>query len=394
MRQTTTTLILIALGGAAHSAFVQLTATRIATSGGPTIVVAALDAPLNERRTATFRCDGNADEVEIQAAFERLRDKGGSLALSSGSFIIDRPIDVVGRVRFEGQGLGTIVKASNVFQGTALVVGDYAGQGTPLELFQLRDMTLDGSKFQGATTGGIQLNVTSGVGFLHGSPDAFLTLSNVLVSRCTGHGVHMLGSRNRAARIDSVRVWDVDGDGFRIESPDMNLTDCDAGSSGGAGLRIMSSNVIVSGCKAWYSDASGFVVEGVRGAYSGCSAQDNALHGFEIRAGMTTFASCHADSNSFLGGAMPDPHSGLYDGFHLAASHVIISASFAYDKNEGGRGRNQRFGTYVAPGRDRINVQVSGGNLGSHDNVAGGVGGDVAGPQTRIVSTGQTVLGW
>lgn len=383
-------LIAVVLMSQAFGGPQSLNADALPRSGGPTLSVAAADASPGERRAADLRCDGSSDDVQIQAALTRLRDGGGgSLALTSGTFLVDAPIRLVGRTTLLGQGRGTVVKAAPTFQGTALLIGSYTGAGAPLDLLAVTDLVLDGSKFQGVSCGGIRIDIASKTGFLHGSPDANTAIRHVLVNRCSGHGVHLLGTFNRAARITGVRAWDNGGDGFRIETPDGNLTDCDAGSSDGAGFRILSANNLLSGCKGWFSDDSGFVIDAVRCAFTNCSAQDNALHGFDLQSGIHTLTGCHADSNSFLGFGTPDAHAGLYDGFHIDGSSVIMSACLAYDKNEGGRGRNQRYGTFVAPGRSRLNLQVSNGNDGSHNNLVGGIGGFLSGQGNRIVATGQ-----
>ena len=390
LRLSTFVVAASVFGGSAAATPQSLDAAALPRSGGPTISVAAADASPSERRTADLRCDGTADHVEIQAAVERLRaGGGGSLSLTSGTFLIDAPLLMTGRSTFQGQGRGTVVKASPTFQGAALVAGTYTGAGAPLDLLTLTNFVLDGSKFQGVNCAGIRIEITSKLGFLHGSPDAHTAVRHVLVNRCSSHGLHLLGGFNRQARITGVRAWDNGGDGFRIESADGNVTDCDAGSSDGAGFRILAANTLLTACKGWYSDDSGFVVQTVRCTFANCSAQDNALHGFDIRSGIHTLTGCHADSNSYLGSGNPDAHAGLYDGFHIGASSITMSACLAYDKNEGGRGLNQRYGTFVESGKSRLNLQVSNGNGGTHDNLVGGIGGFLTGQGNRIVATGQ-----
>ena len=358
---------------------------------GATLSVAAPDATPAERVAAQLRCDGSADEIEIQLALDQLAGHGGSVHLTSGTFQVDVPIVLRGRVALGGTGSGTVVKATPAFtSGEGLLEGAYDGTGTPLELVTVSDLTLDGNKWQGASAGGIHLDIDSKVGFQFGSPDAHVRIRDVLVARASGHGVHIEGSFNRAARIARIRVWDVDGIGFLIASPDGNYTDCDTGSSGSHGFQVTSANNHFTACKAWYSNGDGFRIDSVRTTLSGCTAQDNEQHGFNIQAGMNTFTACHADSNSYLGtGAMPDPNQGLFDGFHVAAGNVSMSSCFAYDKNEGGRGRNQRYGTFVAGNFQRLNLQVSNGNSGSHDNFTDGIGGTLTGSGNRIVATGQ-----
>jgi len=359
--------------------------------GTATLFVAASDATPNEKAVADRVCDGNSDEIDINLALQTLAGAGGSIALSSGTFHLDAPARLTGNVHLLGQGRDTTLRASAAFQsGEGILDGAYHGMGAPLDLLTVSYLTIDGNRWGGASTSGVHVNITSKVGFRFGSPDACFQMHHVLVANVNGHGLHMQGGHNRAARIVDVRVWNVEGDGFRIDCPDGNYTDCDAGSSLGMGFRVTGANNHFTACKAWYSDEDGWDLSGVRNTLAGCTAQDNAKHGFAIRSGMQTLTACHADSNSYLGGgAMPDAHQGLYDGFHVAAGNVTLAACFAYDKNEGGRGRNQRYGTFVSGNQARLNMQVANGNSNSHDNFTGGIGGALTSASHHIIATGQ-----
>ena len=366
----------------------------LADSSGATLMVAAADATQREKQSADWTCDGSADEVQLQAALDSLDGSGGRLLLSSGTFQLDAAVALRGRVHLTGQGKASVLRATSAFQsGLGVLDGSYDGSGNPLDLTTISDVVVDGARYTGALAAGIHLRIDSKLGFQFGSPDAHLVIRDVLIAHTAGHGLHMEGSFNRAARVSRVRVWNVEGDGFRIESPDGHYTDCDTGSSAGYGFTLSSANNFLTGCKAWYADQSGFLVDAVRSTLTGCTAQDNQAHGFLIQAGMTTLTGCHADSNSYLGsGSLPDPNQGLFDGFHLDASNVTLSACFAYDKSETGHGRNQRYGTYVTAGKQRLNLQVANGSTpgsGSHNNFVGGIGGALTGSGTRIVATGQ-----
>lgn len=362
--------------------------------GGATLTVAAGDATPAERFHADYLCDGSADQVELQSALDALVGRGGSVELTSGTFLLDAAVRPRGSVHLYGWGKGTVLKASSAFtSGLGVIDGFYDGTGDPLDLVSVSNLVIDGNRFQGANTRGVHFDIRSKSGFLFGSPDAHLVLTDLFIARTSGHGVHIEGSFNRAARVTRIRVWDVDGDGFHVASPDGNYTDCDTGSSAGYGFRIESANNHFSACKAWYSDEDGWFVNGVRNTLASCSSQDNEKHGFRLSKGMVTLTGCHADSNSYLGGgANPDANQGLYDGFHIDANNITLAACFAYDKNEGGRGRNQRYGTYVNGAKQRLNLQVSNGNTpgtGSHNNFTGGLGGTLTGTGNAIVSTGQ-----
>ena len=50
------------------------------------VTVAASDSTARQRATATFACDGTADEVDIQAAIDALDSFGGELLLYPGTY--------------------------------------------------------------------------------------------------------------------------------------------------------------------------------------------------------------------------------------------------------------------------------------------------------------------
>src|SRR3990167_561208 len=82
-----------------------------AYDGGPNLIVAASNASGIAKATATYLCDGTADDVEINAAIAALPAGGGKVVLSEGTFTVTAAITPTANTSIEGQGqLATAVK--------------------------------------------------------------------------------------------------------------------------------------------------------------------------------------------------------------------------------------------------------------------------------------------
>ncbi len=68
---------------------------------GVALTVAASDAPASVRRTAHFRCDGTADDVEIQAAIDSLGSDGGHVICAAGNYELATTVIVPSNVTLE-----------------------------------------------------------------------------------------------------------------------------------------------------------------------------------------------------------------------------------------------------------------------------------------------------
>jgi hypothetical protein len=66
------------------------------------IYVAATDASAREKAVADYKCDGTADEVQINLAIEDVRAIGGTVVLSSGNFAIAASVDMTGETAESG----------------------------------------------------------------------------------------------------------------------------------------------------------------------------------------------------------------------------------------------------------------------------------------------------
>ena len=71
---------------------------------GSALVVAASDSTDLEKAQADYRCDGAADQAEIQSALNALGSAGGTVTLTGGTFHLSGNLNIPGNVILEGQG--------------------------------------------------------------------------------------------------------------------------------------------------------------------------------------------------------------------------------------------------------------------------------------------------
>src|SRR3972149_5009196 len=122
--------------GAGHPKFTQDDSDLLYMPlAGPTIFVAASDASAASIAAALpeYRCDGVADDVQIQAAIAALPAGGGKVVLSEGTFTIaTRPNVTVANTVIQGQGPSTIVKLADASAGDGVPGRGWDRKSTPL----------------------------------------------------------------------------------------------------------------------------------------------------------------------------------------------------------------------------------------------------------------------
>ncbi len=354
-------------------------------TGPDTLLVASADAHPRVREVAHYQCDGTDDDQTIAAAVAALASHGGTVRLSEGLFHCTGAVRLTTRIALVGQGRSTILRAHGTwpaFDGTT-VGGLIEPAAADTQKNHVAWLALDGNRYQGAEVKGIYYNITSNAGFDEG-PDAGHWFSDLYVFRTRHSAVHLAGGRMRATKLSGVRVYNPGAEGaepvahgFHIDCPDGFYTQCECGSASGAGFYIEGANNRFTNCKAWYSDLSGFIVRTWRNQFSACESQDNEQHGFHINSGPNSFVGCHADSNSWNSAAPAQ----LYDGFHIpAGKRIQLVGCAAYDKNEGNRGNQQRYGFYLGAGSEHCQI------LGTtRDNKVAAVGGAGAGHETHML---------
>lgn len=75
------------------------------------IVVAASDSLYPEQATPGYKCDGAADDVQINAAIAALPAVGGKVTLLEGNYYIASTITMADNVTLEGAGKGTVLRS-------------------------------------------------------------------------------------------------------------------------------------------------------------------------------------------------------------------------------------------------------------------------------------------
>lgn len=104
------------------------------------ITVAASDAS-NAARQPDYRCDGTADDVEIQAAIDLAAVTGGIVQLSDGTYTLAAEITMKSNVELCGVGASTILKMTGTLDDTSGIV-EAASAATQIDIC---DLTIDGN---------------------------------------------------------------------------------------------------------------------------------------------------------------------------------------------------------------------------------------------------------
>lgn len=154
-----------------------------------TLVVAASDAPQDQKDAADYVCDGTADQVEIQAAHDAFTT-GGKVVLTIGTFNISSSINIdndsftlegSGNVKPTGAtqiGMGTKLKAVSGLTSQVILAGSLSNR--PIFGCTLKSFTIDGG-YIGTATNGITYRSNQGLIF------------DVHVHDCTGWGIKVIG---------------------------------------------------------------------------------------------------------------------------------------------------------------------------------------------------------
>lgn len=147
------------------------------------VVVAASDTPDAKRRGAQYRCDGVADQVEVQAAIDSIPD-GGKVLLLEGTYNLTATVNLIADLILEGEGRATVVSKSG---------NSPAIQATNVAGVIVRDLLVDGPGTAQTSGHGVVLSgVTDGA------------VEGVEVTDCRD-GIRLTGSSARC-RVTRCRV--------------------------------------------------------------------------------------------------------------------------------------------------------------------------------------------
>jgi len=352
-------------------------------NGTAYVTVAASTEPTTVKNAADYVCDNTADQVQINAALASVGtesvsgnakgNNGGMVVLIGRQFTISGPVLLPSQTEL----VGAYGKS-----GTWLsCAGSYAPgeNGGMVELATLntqytviRDLGLDGNS---VNVCGVRHEMSTGQEY-----DGYHVAKNMYIWNVGRHGIYSLnqsGGRLRGNMYSQMRILNPGGYGVYSESPDSFYEMIDVGSAGtaiggknGHGFFCGHSNNRYVNCKAWFSDGDGFHITGGRdNQLTACESQDNERHGYYINSGRTTLSSCCADSNSHDGSG----GAGIGDGFYVSGGGTNIHGS-STDKNESGRGRQQRYGVNIVGSPPVIINVTTWGNATAPSNGSGATG--------------------
>ncbi len=81
-----------------------------------TALVAASDASVYMKALAWYQCDGEDDDVQIQAAIDAIPSSGGAVSLSEGTFTLGARVQIANDdIAIRGQGMSTIITIEDDF---------------------------------------------------------------------------------------------------------------------------------------------------------------------------------------------------------------------------------------------------------------------------------------
>lgn len=339
--------------------------------------IAALDAPRavqNAVRASGGVVSGGGDDSSF---VQSLAGSYGQVRLTEGTFRFGSTVLPPKWRHIQGSGPATYI--------TGLISLSGAFFRSTHDHNWYSDFTLSAGA-EAAGTHGIDTNVTDQVGFATGA-DACTLIERIVTRNIKGDSVIIQGFNNRDAKLSKLHLWNSVGRGLVLASPDGRATDVVVGTAGSHGIELtnQSANWHVQG-KSWYSDGDGVRVAGARHTLTNIEAQDNDLAGIRIIGNLIELSSWLADSNSNSGTTYRGVHSGLEIGLLPATAagtpgaasggyNISIMGGRAWDKNEGKRGVNQRYGVLVRGGvRNLVMVGVqTGQSTDTHGNLTGGI---------------------
>lgn len=189
---------------------------RPGSSSGPIVFVASAEAPDSVKAAADYVCDGNSDDVDIQAAIASLPVRGGMVLLSIGRFFLSATVTINGKFGIVLAGVswagGVNNNSTQASYGSCLMVDSNTSITGPLisidnssAFCSLRDLKVDidhtkqsGSNGHGISQAGygtlmdriwVEGALHSGFYFTAGANNAYANCRNLIASNNTDDGI-------------------------------------------------------------------------------------------------------------------------------------------------------------------------------------------------------------
>jgi hypothetical protein len=331
-----------------------------AASGNSAFLVAAYNAPIAVKNSASWVCDGVNDQVQIQEALDALPATGGKVELSAGTFNIAAPIRIEkDSTMFTGAGVGQRTGATQIGEGSKLnAVNGLTGQVIlvqrsvdavpPVYGVTLRDFLIDGRSV-GTNVDGIVFKSNRG------------HIDHVHVHYCTGNGIVVRGYASPGG-------WD---------TYDTHLVFCQVGDCSLAGvwfdhdgtddhlvsailynnqwnLRINAGSLQATACHFYNGDVNNvwFDSAGSRSKFTNCKIEGSGQHGVLLDSTLSgtsdvIFTSCNFKNSG-------DSADNTYDHFHISGPSgnghtrtTIVGNVFSYQASV--TANKPRYGVYLGP---------------------------------------------
>jgi hypothetical protein len=236
--------------------------------------------------------DGITDDTtSIQNA---LNSGAGSIFLPCGTYYVGQ-LSIPSRTEFYGQSACSVLKAKAALNAAVLVL-----QNGYTERVYVHDFTIDGNAsnqsstsahgiyFNNSDLSGAQTSANSTIG----SNDPRQRIEDVLVTNTAGDGIYVDG--RGATFISSVQVYKTGGYGIHLDAWDsyIQLADIGATAKSGLLLDLNAGSTRVSSVKSWYTGWNGSAFTGIDGdgvrvlsggvILTNIETQDNGANGLYI----------------------------------------------------------------------------------------------------------------
>jgi hypothetical protein len=212
-----------------------------------TLFVAASDSNYLDKKYADYICDGTDDDVQVQAALDRIDADiltSGSVLLSRGTFTVGSVVSINSdNLTMKGKGMGiTTIMAKNAFTTDQAILETGTGS---VGYVSLSDFTINGNK-AGQTT-----QNHDGLGLYGGGVSIRVTNVEVKYMNYVNNswaGIYVSPNSSTDVVIDSCRIIDCEGEGIEVDWGryskiiNNNISGC-----GAAGIYIYESSSLISG---------------------------------------------------------------------------------------------------------------------------------------------------
>jgi hypothetical protein len=298
---------------------------------------------------SAYLCDGDADEIEINAAITAVNAAGGGIVLlSPGTFTVDDSVTLLQNVELVGSGKNAtvITVANGVATGFSIVYGLSAGDcavknlgvdgnaggitgavahvGIDLDTClraRIEDVYVQDMKTTGATNGiGIRME---GVG---------QSLRRAFVYSCELHGV-LIDTGGTNSTVDDVLINGAGADGVHVDGAGCTLQNVRVTLSTLIGIDIDGANCKAIECRSYSNATVGIYATGAGCELIGCTSNLNDTHGIvfdDVLEGK--IVNCRVEDNSQ---ATTDTSDGIFltgasGGNILVTANTVRGADHKY----------------------------------------------------------------